>query len=86
MTEGAATNGTAEPANGAHPAPASLPPADGIHPKIEHNHNPIDPEAFYSPEHLQERQDRQARRDVLKKYRETISALPINTVWEIPGR
>lgn len=86
MTEGPEANGASVPANGAAPPPANPAPADGVHPKVEHIANPLDPEAFYSPEHLQERQDRQARRDVLKQYREPISALPINHCWEIPGR
>ena len=49
-------------------------------------HNPLDEEAFYSPEHLKERQERQARRDVLKQYRAPIGDLPVNHCWEIPGR
>ena len=62
-------------------------PINGIHPTTDKKqHNPIDQEAFYSPEHLHERQERQARRDALKHYRDPIANLPLNHCWEIPGR
>lgn len=60
-------------------------PVDGAANAV-HEHNPADPEAFYSPDHLKEREERQARRDVLKGYRKPIEQLPLNACWEIPGR
>lgn len=63
------------------------PQADGAPVRAaDRPHNPLDPEAFYSPEHLKERQERQARRDALKGYRKPIETLPLNHCWEIPGR
>ena len=49
-------------------------------------HTPKDPEAFYSPDHKKERQERQIRRDELKPIRQRIEEIPINNLWEIPGR
>jgi len=49
-------------------------------------HPPADPEAFYSPDHRKEREERQARRDFLKIHRNPIETVPLNHCWEIPGR
>lgn len=49
-------------------------------------HNPKDPSAFYSPDHAREREERQARRNFLREYRNRIDLIPHNHMWEIPGR
>ena len=85
MTEVKQENGTTMPSS--HPKiPSEAPAAPNGATNGDHAHNPVDPEAFYSPEHLKEREERQARRDVLKQYRDPISTLPLNHCWEIPGR
>ena len=55
-----------------------------ITPKMEHT--PRDPEAFYSEDHQRERKERQERRAYLKEFRKRIDAIPVNQLWEIPGR
>ena len=55
-----------------------------ITPKMEHT--PRDPEAFYSEDHQRERKERQERRAYLKEFRKRIDAIPVNELWEIPGR
>jgi hypothetical protein len=92
MTEVKNENGTTVPPSQPQ-APSVDPAAPDAATNGEH-HNPIDPEAYsaatngelYSPDHLKEREERQARRDVLKQYRDPISSLPLNHCWEIPGR
>ena len=46
-------------------------------------HTPKDPEALYSPDHKKEREDRQARRDYLRKFRETVDKIPCSHYWEV---
>ena len=84
MMDGPITNGNAAPR--LHPL---IPMNGGDHlgaAPTDRLRIPKDEEAFYSPEHLKERQERQARRDVLKQYREPLYTLPLNHSWEIPGR
>jgi hypothetical protein len=57
--------------------------ANGLHTGL---HNPDDPEAHYSEDHRRERAERQARREELRKSRQRIQELPLNQLWEVPGR
>lgn len=49
-------------------------------------HPPMDPEAFYSPDHKKERKEREERRLVLRESRKRIEQVAVNHLWEIPGR
>lgn len=49
-------------------------------------HTPEDPEAHYTEDHRKERAERRARREELAAARKRIQELPVNHLWEVPGR
>ena len=85
-------NGTAPPSKASpvyqwpYIGPGCAPTAVGVHPTGAHPHLPTDGEEGPGVDRQKEREERQARREVLKEFRKPVAGLPTDQLFEIPGR
>ena len=85
-------NGTAPPSKASpvyqwpYIGPGCAPTAVGVHPTAAHPHLPTDGEEGPGVDRQKEREERQARREVLKEFRKPVAGLPTDLLFEIPGR